>query len=89
MFAQEFLGIVGGIVGIIRQHAQIEAFFDRQRRLVAQHHIQEFQALDMAAQNHKAHGERRGKQKPTGPHSQVQNTAATTTATADRPMLRP
>ena len=26
---------------------------------------------------------------PTGPHSQVQNTAATTTATADRPMLRP
>ena len=50
MLAQEFLGILGGVIGIVRQHAQIKAFLHRQRRLVAQHHVQEFQALDMAAQ---------------------------------------
>ena len=63
MFAQEFLGVLGGVIGIIRQHAQIEAFIHRQRRLIAQHHIQEFQALNMTAQHHETHGERGGEQK--------------------------
>ena len=67
MFAQEFLGILGGVIGIVGQHAQIQAFLHRKRGLIAQHDVEEFEALDMPPQHHKAHGQRGGEQQADGP----------------------
>jgi hypothetical protein len=68
--------------GSPREHALVEALGRRQRRAVREHHAEELQPLDVAAEHDEADGQRRGEQQPTATHSQVQKIAATTTEKA-------
>ena len=61
---EERFGFMRGLVGIVCQHALVEALLRRQRRLVAEQHLEELQMLDMPPQHNQAHGQRRRQQQP-------------------------
>src|SRR6202040_2230855 len=83
---EERFGLMRGLVGIVRQHALVKALLRRQRRPVAEQHLEELQMLDMPPQHNQAmvSGVDRSSS-PTGPQSNVQKAAATTTATPESP----
>ncbi len=59
MTGEKRLRLVGGFVGIAGKQPLVEALLRRQRRPVAEQDVQEFQALDMAPDDHEANGQRR------------------------------
>ena len=77
------------LVRIAGEHALVEVLGRAQRRPVAEQHVEELEALDMAAEHDEADRQRRRDQSPIGPRSQVQKIAETTTANGDRPVLLP
>ena len=66
-FLQAKLGLIGGFRRIADQRALIEALRRRERRLVAEQHLEKVQALDMTPEHHEAHGERHGEQQAERP----------------------
>lgn len=57
--------------------------------LITQHHPQEGQGRHIGAQHTQADGQGVDKRSPTGPHSQVQKSTATSSATWEIPVLWP
>ena len=61
---QQQLGVVLHLVRVAGEHALVEALDRRQRRPVAQQHVEELQPLHVPAQHHQAEGQRRRQDQP-------------------------
>ena len=57
-FLEDGFGLFGGLDRVARQHALIDQLCRRQGRLVAQHHVEKFEAVDVAAEHDEADGQR-------------------------------
>jgi hypothetical protein len=66
---EERFGLMRGLVGIVRQHALVKALLRRQRRPVAEQHLEELQMLDMPPQHNQAMVSGVDRSSPTGPQS--------------------
>ena len=86
---EELFGLMRGLVGVVGEHALIKAFLRRQRRLVAEQHLEKLQRSTCrpSTTRHMVSGV--DSSRPTGPHSNVQKAAATMTATPESPVLWP
>ena len=82
-FLEDGFGLFGGLDRVTRQHALIDQLCRRQGRLVAEHHVEKFEAVDVAAEHDEADVKGIARTRPIGPHSQVQNVAAAITATGE------
>ena len=58
------LGLMGGLVRVVGEHALIEILLQRQGRLVAQDDGEKLQPLDMPAEDHEAEGQGRRQEQP-------------------------
>ena len=62
------LGLVGGLGGVAGERALVEALLRRERRLIAEQHVEELESLDMAAEHGEAdrhgHGEKQAERAP-------------------------
>ncbi len=67
---EERFGSMRGLAWVVREHVLIETFFRRQRRLVAEQHLEKLQVLDMPPQHDQAHGQRRRQQQSDRPPQQ-------------------
>ena len=56
---EEFLRLVDRLGGVFRQHPLIEQLGWRERRSIAEHHVEECETLDVPAEHHQAYGQRR------------------------------
>ena len=81
----EAIDQLGGLGDVTRKKALVVAVLRRECGRIRQHGRDERQAWDVLPENHEADGKRRGHERPSGPHSQVQKATATRRATCDTP----
>ncbi len=86
---QQRLGLHERFVGIVGEQTLIEVLGGRQRGPVPEQHVEKFEPVDVAAENHEAQRERRRQHEPDRPQIQLQKIAATITANGDSPVLCP
>ena len=86
---EERFGLMRGLVGVVGEQALIKALLRRQRRLVAEQHLEELQMLDMPPQHNQAHGQRRRQEQPDRPPEQCPESGGDHDREPERPVLWP
>jgi hypothetical protein len=67
LFLEELFRLLGGLDRIPREHSLVDQFRRRQRRPVAQHHIEKFQTVHVPSQYDEANAQRRGQNESDRP----------------------
>ena len=56
--SRKFLGLLGRLLGVVRQQALVKGLIGLQNELVAEHHIEEFELWNVTTQNDEADRQR-------------------------------
>ena len=63
---EKLLGFFHGLGGVLGEHPLVEDLRRRERRPIAEHHIEKLEALNMPAKHHQTHGQRGCENEPNG-----------------------